>query len=59
MSKKFKVTIERLTKDTYEMIIEDDTIMGAFDQARHLTKIRTHNEQDRYFVTKIEEKKED
>jgi hypothetical protein len=57
---KFKITIERILKEEYEMELEDDTIMGAFDEARKLTTARNVTSQiGRFFITKIVEVKDE
>ena len=57
---KFKITIERHLKEEYEMELKDNTIMGAFDEARKLVAARNVTTQiGRFFVTKIAEVKDE
>ena len=57
---KYKVAIEHHTKEEFEMELEDETIMQAFDKARELVAARNKTvKAGRYFVTKIQEAKED
>lgn len=42
------------------MVLEDETIMGAFDKARELATTRNKNSKiGRYFITKINEVKDE
>lgn len=55
---KYKVTIERHIKEEFEMELEDETIMRAFDKARELVTARNKTvKAGRFFVTKIAETK--
>lgn len=57
---KYKITIERHLKEEYEMELEDETIMKAFDEARRLVTARNANSHiGRFFVTKIVEVKDE
>jgi hypothetical protein len=57
---KYKITIKRILQEEYEMVLEDETIMRAFDEARKLTAARNATSRiGRFFVTKIEEVKEE
>lgn len=57
---KYKVLIEHHIKDEFEMELEDETIMQAFDKARELVTARNKTvKAGRFFVTKIQEVKED
>lgn len=57
---KYKVTIELHVKEEYEMELEDETIMQAFDKARALVTARNKTiKAGRFFVTKIQEVKEE
>lgn len=52
---KFKVTIERVILEQYEMTLEDDSIVHALDEARALVDTRNAKSKGGYFhVTKIE-----
>ena len=57
---KYKVTIEHHIKDEFEMELENETIMQAFDKARELVTARNKTvKAGRFFVTKIKEVKEE
>ncbi len=56
---KYTVTIERVIKETYEMDLESDSIMEAFDQARLLTESLNQTSEAKNYVTKIKEKDSD
>jgi hypothetical protein len=57
---KYKITIRRILQEEYEMVLEDDSIMAAFDEARKLVTSRNVTSQvGRFFVTKIEEVKDE
>lgn len=53
---KYTVTIERVVKETYEMDLESDSIMEAFDQARLLTESLNQTSDAKSYVIKIKEK---
>jgi hypothetical protein len=57
---KFKITIERHLIEEYEMELEGDSIIEAFDEARKLTTARNVTSHiGRFFVTKIIEVKDE
>jgi hypothetical protein len=57
---KYKITIERHLKEEYEMELEDETIMGAFDTARKQVADRNVTSRiGRFSVTKIKEVKDE
>jgi len=57
---KYKITIKRILEEEYEMVLEDETIMAAFDEARKLVTARNkHSKIGRFFVTKIKEVKDE
>jgi len=52
---RYKVTIEKVTRESYEMVLEAETVMAALDEARHLVANRNRNLRDgKFHVTKIE-----
>jgi hypothetical protein len=54
---KFKVTIERVLREEYEMILEDESITNALDEARKIVAVRNEkNKVGQFFITKIETK---
>jgi uncharacterized protein YktA (UPF0223 family) len=60
MSAKFKIIIKRVLEEEYEMDLENDSLMGAFDEARKLVTDRNEKTRiGRYFVTKITEVKDE
>ncbi len=57
---KYKITIRRLVTEDYEMVLENDNLMAAFDEARR--QVASRNERSKigkYSVIKIEELKEE
>lgn len=57
---KYKITIKRVLEEEYEMVLEDETIMAAFDEARKLVTTRNKSSKiGRFFVTKIKEVKDE
>lgn len=57
---KYKITIKRVLEEEYEMTLDNETIMGAFDEARKLVNARNTNSHiGRFVVTKIKEEKEE
>lgn len=57
---KYKVTVEHHIKEEFEMELEDETIMQAFDKARELVTVRNKTvKAGRFFVTKIAETKDE
>jgi hypothetical protein len=57
---KYKITIKRVLEEEYEMDLEDETIMRAFDEARKLVTARNATSRiGRFFVTKIKEVKDE
>lgn len=57
---KYKITVEHLAREEHEMILEDETIMQAFDKACELVTARNKTvKSGRFFVTKISEVKEE
>ncbi len=56
---KYKVVIKHLVVEEHELELEDESIMGAFDEALKLVAIRNSNgHPGRYFVSKISEVKD-
>lgn len=61
-TKKFKITIEQIKKDIHSMELDDESAMGALDQAREMVKLR--NERSKasgnvFSVKKVEEIKDE
>ncbi len=57
---KHKITIKRVLEEEYEMVLENETTMGAFDEARRLVAARNEKTHiGRFFVTKITEVKDE
>lgn len=57
---KHRITIKRVLEEEYELILENETTMGAFDEARKLVTARNEKSKvGRFFVTKITEVKEE
>ena len=57
-STKFKITIKRIQIEEYEMVLEDESIMGAFDEARRIASNRNKTSNiGTFVVTKIEKDK--
>jgi hypothetical protein len=57
---KFKITVEHVIREEYEMVFEDENIMRAFDKARELVAARNKTVRaGKFFVTKISEVKEE
>lgn len=59
MPKKYRITIQRVLKEEYEMELEAEGLMPALDQARSI--VSTRNEQltsGKYSVIRITEAKE-
>lgn len=55
---KYIITIKRVLEEEYEMSLDNETIMGAFDEARKLVAVRNVTSQvGRFVVTKIKEEK--
>lgn len=53
--KKFKITIKRVLIEEYEMSLENESIMAAFDEARQAVGLRNKTSQiGQFYVTKIE-----
>jgi hypothetical protein len=56
---KFRITIQRVEKETYTMELEGDDAMKAFDEARAMVKARNEaSTSGIYSVIKIEDVKE-
>lgn len=54
---KFKVIIERVIREEYEMILEDESITNALDEALKIVAARNEkNKVGQFFITKIETK---
>lgn len=52
---KFKIVITQVIEKEYEMILENDNVMQALDEARSLVEIRNKsNKNGQFFVTKID-----
>jgi len=52
---RFTVTIEKVTRETHVVVLEGDSLMEAFDEARQLVEKRNEKQKNgKYFVTKIE-----
>lgn len=57
---KYKIIIKRVLEEEYEMTLDNETLMGAFDEARELVTARNVTSHiGRFFVTKIEEEKDE
>lgn len=57
---KYKITIRRLLTEDYEMVLENDNLMAAFDEARRQVACRNERSKiGKYSVIKIEELKEE
>ena len=56
---KFNITIERSIKEIYQMELEGDNVMSAFDRARDIVRTKNENSTDgMHSVVKIETIKE-
>jgi hypothetical protein len=56
---KYKITIRRTVIEDYEMVLENDKCMAAFDEARQLVAARNEKSKIGHLaVIKIEELKE-
>lgn len=56
---KFKVVVQRVVKEQYDMELDSDNIMNALDQARDMVKSRNEKSTSgKYSVIKIDEIKE-
>lgn len=56
---KFKVVVQRVVKEQYDMELDSDGIMNALDQARDMVKDRNaRSTSGQYSVIKIDEIKE-
>lgn len=54
---KFKVVIERIIHEEYEMILEDESIINALDEARQVVAVRNEkNKVGQFFIKSIETK---
>ncbi len=52
---KFKITIKQVIEEEYEMTLEDESIVGALDEARRLVAIRNKtSKHGQFHVTKVE-----
>jgi uncharacterized protein YktA (UPF0223 family) len=57
---KHVITIKRVLEEEYEMVLENETTMGAFDEARKLVAARNEKTNiGRFFITKITEAKDE
>lgn len=54
---KFKISIERVSRETYQMELPGNSLMDALDIAREMATNRTKKSTPgtNYFITKIEE----
>jgi hypothetical protein len=53
--KKFKVTIKQVIEEEFEMILENVSILQAFDEARRLADSRNKTiRRGKFYVTKID-----
>jgi hypothetical protein len=56
-NKQYTITIQRVVKEDYTMVLEGETAMQAFDTARHMVACRNKTSAVGTFtVTKVEEK---
>lgn len=58
-SRRYRVTIEKVTREIHEVVFDGDELMEVFDEARHLVSQR--NKSDffgQYYVSKIQEEPE-
>jgi len=56
---RFKVTVEKVTRESHQLIFEGENIMEVFDEVRLLAERRNQNTNNgKYYVTKIEEERE-
>lgn len=56
---KIKITIKRVLTEDYEMTLDKDSLMEAFDEARQLVAARNLTSKiGRFFITKIDEVKD-
>lgn len=57
--KKFKITIRRVEVEEYEMTLENESIMAAFDEARQAVAARNKTSNiGQFHITKIENEKD-
>lgn len=57
---KYQITIKRTLTEEYEMVLENDNLMAAFDEARKLVAARNERSKiGRFSITKIQELKEE
>lgn len=57
---KHKIIIKRVLEEEYEMVLENETTMGAFDEARKLVAARNEKSKiGRFFVVKITDVKDE
>lgn len=57
---KYKITIRRLVTEDYEMVLENENVMAAFDEARRQVAARNERSKiGKYSVIKIENLKEE
>ncbi len=51
---KYKITIKRVLEEEYEMVLDNESVMGAFDEARKLVAARNEKTNiGRFFITKV------
>jgi len=56
---RYKVTVEKVTRESYQMLLEGENIMEVFDEVRLLAERRNQRATNgQYHVTKIEEERE-
>ncbi len=54
---KFKVTIERVIREEYEMVLEGESIVQALDDAHKIVTARNEkNKIGQFFISRIETK---
>lgn len=57
---KYKITIRRTLTEDYEMVLENEKLMAAFDEARKLVAVRNERSKIGHFaVIRIQEVKEE
>ena len=56
---KFRITVQRVIKEEYDMELEAENLVSALDQAREMVRVRNERINDeQYSVTRIEDVKE-
>lgn len=57
--KTFKIIIKRVDTEEYELVLDNNSMMAAFDEARRLVAARNKTSKiGKYHVTKIDQIKE-